>query len=112
MGKPDFPVSAFYKPHVIDGMTIARGGGWWSAALLIRDPQSKKPFIGLYRWQETRAGWKTRARFKIRSHRHARQTISVLAGFLERMEQSEGQGGTAATVDGLIKGLFKSRRDR
>lgn len=111
MDRPDFPVSAFYKPHVIDGMTIARGGGWWSAALLIRDPRNRKPFVGLYRWQETRAGWKTRARFKIRSHRHVRQTISILTRFLERMEQPEEQR-TTTTGGGKIKRLFRSRRDR
>ena len=50
MSDVDFPVNPFYKPHVMDGTTIARSGKWWSAALLIREPQNETLFIGLYRW--------------------------------------------------------------
>ena len=51
--------------------------------------------IGMRRnqhWEETERGWKTRARFKIRSLGQVRQTISVLEGFLAQMEFASGQG--------------------
>ena len=61
-----FPVADYYKEHVVDGETIARGGGWWSAVLLIKDPVSGKPFIAWYRWQSTDSGWKKRKSFSVR----------------------------------------------
>ena len=41
----DFPISDYYKDHIVDAITIKRSGSWWSAVLLIDDPKSKKRFI-------------------------------------------------------------------
>lgn len=60
---PDFPVVEYYSKNIIDGETISKGGGWWTAVLLIKDPHTEKPFIGLYRWQLTESGWKVRKKF-------------------------------------------------
>ena len=44
----NFPIAEYYKEHILDAETVSRGGGWWTAVLLINDPVSKKPFIALY----------------------------------------------------------------
>ena len=61
-----FPVSDYYRENILDAYTISRGGNWWSALLVIADPKSGTPFLGLYRWQNSAGTWKTRNRFLIR----------------------------------------------
>ncbi len=56
----NFPVSDYYKDQIIDAETISRSGSWWTAVLLIKDPKTKKPFLGIYRWQRDGDVWKTR----------------------------------------------------
>ncbi len=63
----NFPISEYYRPYIIDAVTISRTGLWWTAVLLIEDPKTKKPFIALYRWQRVRDSWKTRKRFTLRA---------------------------------------------
>ena len=101
MGSTEFPVSAYYHSHVIDGQTIARGGGWWSAVLLIRDPRDQSLFIGLYRWQETAHGWKTRGSFKLRTDNQIQRALVILHQFLRRMDpvQASGQVTAPTQVD-------------
>ncbi len=64
-----FPVSEYYSDRVIDGETISRAGGWWNAALLIKDPRTDRPFVAFYRWQKVEGTWKTRKSFSCRSRR-------------------------------------------
>lgn len=75
---PDFPVSEYYKPYIREGHTITKGGGWWSAALLIDDPKAGKPMVSLYRWQLTEDGWKMRKSFNCRDKEDLRLIIKVL----------------------------------
>ncbi|MFC1816513.1 hypothetical protein ACFL0M_11400 [Thermodesulfobacteriota bacterium] len=63
----DFPVSDYYKDHIVDARTISRGGGWWMAALVISDPKSGLKMLNLYQWQLTDNGWKTRKQFSIKN---------------------------------------------
>lgn len=56
-----FPLSDYYKEHVLDAITIKRSAKWWTALLVIEDPRTQTPFIAIYRW-ELRAGqWKKRS---------------------------------------------------
>ncbi len=77
----DFPVSEHYKKNVVDGDTITRRGVWWTAVLLITDPKSGKPFIGLYRWQSTDTGWKLRKRFTFRKKEEVASITGVIQKF-------------------------------
>lgn len=73
-----FPVSDYYAAQVIEGITISNKGGWWSAVLLIRDPKTKKPFLGLYRWEQVDGTWKNRKSFVIRDQRGVDKVIAAL----------------------------------
>jgi hypothetical protein len=77
----NFPVSEYYRDHIKDGETLARGGGWWTAVLVIEDPRTHFPFIAVYRWQSTEAGWKVRKQLTLRS----RQQVSQLSDILCRL---------------------------
>jgi hypothetical protein len=79
----NFPISEYYKNHIIDAHTISRAGKWWTALLVISDPRDGRPFIGLYKWQNTDSGWKTRNRFLIKK---TRELVSISEG-LERFNK-------------------------
>jgi hypothetical protein len=81
----NFPISDYYKGNILDAVTLNRSGQWWTAILLIEDPRSKKPFISLYRWQRTDAGWKIRSRFKIARKQDGSNVIKVIEEFLEKL---------------------------
>lgn len=80
-----FPISDYYRNNILDAVTVSRSGGWWTAILLIEDPRSEKPFISLYRWQHTDAGWKMRARFKIASKQDGSNVVKIIEEFLEKL---------------------------
>lgn len=82
----DFPVSDYYKGHVLDAETITRAGGWWTAILLIKDPDTGKPFIGAYRWQMTENGWKVRKTFSVKRKKEADAFLSVVTRFSEKLQ--------------------------
>jgi len=63
MNETQFPISEYFKNSVITGETISKGGSWWTAALLIKDPKNEQKYIALYRWQLTDQGWKLRKQF-------------------------------------------------
>ena len=74
----NFPVSDYYKQQIIDAETISRAGGWWTAVLLIRDPQTQKPFLGVYRWQLDGEIWKTRKSISFKSKKQADAVIEAM----------------------------------
>ena len=47
----NFPVSEYYREHIREGISISRASKWWSAALLIEDPKTGKPFVSIYLWE-------------------------------------------------------------
>lgn len=81
----DFPVSDFYKGHILDAETLTRAGGWWTAVLLIEDPETKKPFIGAYRWQFTEDGWKVRKTFSMKRKKEAEAFLLVVRRFADKL---------------------------
>jgi hypothetical protein len=81
----NFPISEYYRPHIIDAVTIVRNGPWWSAVLLIADPKTKKPFIALYRWQRVAGNWKTRKRFTLRTLAETTTTVDAILGFARNL---------------------------
>ena len=48
---------------------VSRGGQWWTAPLLIRDPSNGKLFINMYTWECVGGQWKNHKPFAIRSER-------------------------------------------
>lgn len=82
----NFPVSDYYRSSIVDAVTISRTGSWWTAVLLINDPQDGKPFVGLYRWQLTDKGWKARKQFKFNSKQEIDSVLSCVKQFAAKME--------------------------
>lgn len=76
-----FPVDKYYLDNIVEGTTISRAGGWWSAALVIEDPSSEKPFLGLYKWQKRGEEWKKTTSFKINSKKDLQKLRSILDEF-------------------------------
>lgn len=74
----NFPITEYYRDHIMDAQTLSRGGNWWTAVLVIADPRSGKPFLGLYRWQNKGGEWKTRSRFLIRKKSDVQSIIGCL----------------------------------
>ena len=75
----DFPVSDYYKNRIIDAETLTRGGGWWTAVLLISDPHTEKSFVALYKWQQRGGEWKRRQNFILRSKKDIAEVVRVLS---------------------------------
>jgi hypothetical protein len=81
----NFPVSDYYRPHILDGETVTRGGGWWTAVLLIADPVSGDPFVALYQWQSTESGWKARKRFKFSGVVQTTKAMEIVQRFSSKL---------------------------
>jgi len=56
----NFPISDYYREHIVDAVTIKRSANWWTALLVIQDPRTNKPFIAIYRWEKRNGEWKKR----------------------------------------------------
>lgn len=74
----DFPVDRYLRNQIRDALTLARVGGWWSAALLIEDPRSGKPYVAFYRWQFRNGAWKRVSKFNCRAKADADKIRSFL----------------------------------
>jgi len=82
-----FPVTPYYRGHILDGQTLTAAGVWWTAILLLQDPKTKKPFIGLYRWQKSKTGgWKTRKRFSFKRAAEVKQVMRIMERFAFKLE--------------------------
>lgn len=86
MAEISFPVSDYYKDNILDAVTITRSGSWWSAVLLIKDPKTEKPIIGLYQWQKVGDVWKTRKRFTFKKKKVLEDALEIIKKFSEKME--------------------------
>lgn len=75
-----FPVSSYYSDNIVDGITLTRGGGWWTAVLLIEDPKSGHNIINIYTWQQIGDTWKTRKTFSIKK-------LDVLTKLLDAFQE-------------------------
>lgn len=80
----NFPISDYHKENILDAQTVARGGNWWTAILLIADPIRKKPFVAFYRWQNTDNVWKIQKQFSVRGKEQVEKIIAGLNRFLEK----------------------------
>jgi len=81
----NFPITDYYRDNLVDAVTISRAGGWWTAMLLINDPSSGRPFVKLYRWQQTDRGWKMRGSFKLNSAKDTNAVVKALGDFVGRL---------------------------
>lgn len=86
MAEVGFPVSDYYKEQIIDAQTISRGGNWWTAILLIKDPKTERPFIMLYQWQKVGDEWKTRKRFAFKKKKVIEEALEIIQRFAEKIE--------------------------
>ncbi|MFN3077411.1 MAG: hypothetical protein ABT940_11115 [Alphaproteobacteria bacterium] len=84
----NFPVSEYYKDRVLDAETISRAGGWWTAILLIRDPKTEKPFLGLYRWQLDGDTWKTRKSISLKSRKQVDAVLAVMTRMAPNLDET------------------------
>lgn len=82
----DFPITDYYKHHILDGQTLNHSGTWWTAILLLEEPKNKKPFIALYRWQKTEQGWKTRKRFSFKRAHEVKEAVTIIQRLAFRLE--------------------------
>ena len=87
MANVGFPVSDYYKDHIIDAETISRSGSWWTAILLVKDPQTRKHIILMYQWQKTGDVWKTRKRFSFKKKKVLEEAIGIMQRFGEMIEE-------------------------
>ena len=65
----DFPISEYYRGHIVDAFTLSRSPTWWSAVLVIKDPKSNKNIFNIYQWQMTDDGWKVRKNFSFKKQK-------------------------------------------
>ena len=65
----DFPISEYYRDNIVDGFTLSRVAGWWSAILIIKDPKTEKHILNVYQWQLTEGGWKVRKNFSFKKQK-------------------------------------------
>lgn len=82
----NFPVSDYYRDQILDAETISRGGGWWTAVLLIRDPRTEKPFLAIYRWQLDGETWKTRKSIAFKSKKQIQKVLASLQKMSDQVE--------------------------
>lgn len=81
-----FPLSDYYKGNIVSGETLTNTGVWWTAILVIKDPKTQKPFVGMYRWQKTKEGWKTRKRFTFKRREEIARAISIIQRLAVKIE--------------------------
>lgn len=82
----NFPVSEYYKNHILDAETIVKKGKWWTAVLLLEDPNSGKKLINIYRWQSTGSGWKTNKRFTFRKESDVKDIFETIQKFSKHLD--------------------------
>ena len=74
----DFPVAPYLRDQIRDALTLTRTGRWWSAALLIEDPQSRKRYVAVYRWHLRGGAWKRVSKFICRTKADADKMRSFI----------------------------------
>lgn len=82
----NFPVSDYFKGHIIDARTIQNNGKWWTAVLVIEDPKTGKRFIKMYKWESKEGVWKVHSNFSLNSQKlifGAIEAVSELKGLVE-----------------------------
>jgi hypothetical protein len=104
-----YPISEYYKPHVIEASTISRTEKWWIAIVKIKMPKARKPFVTIYKWQHRgERGWKVSSKFKFRSNDESKEIIMKLT---EMLEGGAGDGYNSEKIDAeKINRLRKYRR--
>ena len=82
----NFPISDYYKNNILDAKTLSNRAGWWTAVLLIKDPQTEKSIVSVYKWQHTEEGWKMRSRLHVRNKSEAKSLIESIEMFAQRLD--------------------------
>ncbi|MBN1688272.1 MAG: hypothetical protein JW893_04155 [Candidatus Omnitrophica bacterium] len=82
----DYPVSDYYRNHILNAYNLAKTDKWWAAVLLIRDPKTSRPFIALYQWQRNETGWKTQKRFTFKRATEVKRVSQVMQEFMRELD--------------------------
>ena len=77
----DFPVHEMIK--VIDGITIAKSGRWWSAVLLVE--WRGRTAICFYLWRKSNDQWKRKYKWQIRSEDEWAKIREAVESFMEKV---------------------------
>ena len=80
-----FPDGEYYGADLIDGATVRRDGAWWSAVLLIRDPQRDEPYVALHRWAKRNGAWQRSGTYRFSSREQIADAVRVLTEYAEKM---------------------------
>jgi hypothetical protein len=85
--KEHWPAFEDSEVKVLEGKTLSKGGGWWTAVLLIST--YGKVQVKLYLWQEKedkvthQKQWKRKQHWTVNSY-NWNETLKVIAEFLEK----------------------------
>ena len=90
MGFEDYPISDYYKPHIIDAQTINENERWWTAVVKIKMPKAAKPMVIVYLWQKRGDDWKVSSKFKFRDNKNSRELLVALIEMLASEELKDG----------------------
>ena len=77
----DFPVSEYLRDNILDARTVSKRGPWWTALLVINDPETKKTYVAFYKWKKNAGAWKKMTSFRINSLKHLEIVKKALDGF-------------------------------
>lgn len=81
----NFPVPDELKNQIIDAYTLSKGGGWWTAILLFKDPNTNVINAHLYRWKNKNDIWMKIKDFKL-SRKNIEKLISALQEFADKID--------------------------
>ena len=86
----NYPISDYYKPHIIDAQTISENERWWTAVAKIKMPKTTKPFVIVYQWQKRGEDWKVSSKFKFKDNNRSRELLVALIEMLASEEIKQG----------------------
>ena len=96
MSFENYPISDYYKPHIIDAQTISENERWWTAVVKIKMPKTTKAFVIVYQWQKRGNDWKVRSKFKFKDNKNSRELLIALLEMLASEEIKDGDLNTMA----------------
>jgi len=85
-----YPISDYYKSHIIDAQTISENEKWWTAVVKIKMPKAIKSFVIVYQWQKRGEDWKVSSKFKFKDNQKSRELLVALIEMLASEEIKEG----------------------
>lgn len=82
-----YPVAEYLQGNIVDGRTISNTGSWWTAVLVVQNPENEKRYIALYRWRRAKDGWKKMSSFKINGARPLEEILTAIDELRELLDE-------------------------